>query len=185
MTSDTNPTPDGIITFWMDAGPGAWFKARDSFDQTIAGRFAEAVEAASGGTYDAWQETPRGALALVLLLDQFNRNIYRGRADTWKCDPKAVAVAQKAIQNGFDMQLAEDLRRWFYMPHMHSEDRRVQQMSIELSQLTGDADHIKHAIHHAGIVKRFGRFPHRNAILGRISTPEEETYLAGDDAFKG
>lgn len=176
--------PDDVIAFWFAAGSDKWFTRSDDFDEAIRDRFGAAVERAGRGEFDDWRETPEGALALVLLLDQFTRNIYRGSPLTWAFDGKALETAAYAIDSGHDMALPEDQRRWFYMPYMHSEDMVMQRRSIELSQRIANEDHREHADHHADIIARFGRFPHRNEVLGRRSTPEEVAYLA-DGGFKG
>jgi uncharacterized protein (DUF924 family) len=177
--------PGDVIGFWFGADPKRWFEKSDEFDAQIRDRFGGAVVAAGDGALDRWQETPEGALALVLMLDQFTRNIYRGDARTWASDAKAIAISEAAIANGFDMALPEIQRRFLYMPYMHSEDPAMQARSAGYC-----ADHIsdekyrEYTRHHADIVARFGRFPHRNAILGRRSTPEEIAYLE-EDGFKG
>lgn len=177
-------TPADVNDFWFGADPKQWFAKSDAFDAEIREKFGEAVEAAGKGELDAWQETPEGALALVILLDQFTRNLNRGDPKTWASDEKAVAIAESAVARGFDMELATEKRRFLYMPYMHSENMEMQRKSIALSERVDSEEFQKYVHHHAGIVERFGRFPHRNAVLGRESTPEEKAYLE-DDGFKG
>jgi len=178
-------TPASIIQFWCDAGPSKWFKKDSAFDKAIVERFGQKVEQALAGGLDDWATTPSGALGLVLLLDQFARNIWRGRAASFAGDEKAVAVAQKAIAKGWDMDLKEEERRWFYMPFMHSEDLAVQKQGlIYFAKRLDDPDTLKFAELHADIIERFGRFPHRNEILGRLSRDEEITFLA-EGGFSG
>jgi len=177
-------TPKEVIDFWFEAGPKKWFATSETFDDAIRARFGAVVEAAGAGEHDDWQQTAQGALALVLLLDQFTRNLYRGSPATWAHDAKALAIADAAIGRGFDQDLPPVQARFFLMPFMHSEDSEIQARSVELGQSADNEDHTKYARHHADIIARFGRFPHRNAVLGRASTEEELAYLA-DDGFKG
>jgi uncharacterized protein (DUF924 family) len=174
-----------ILAFWFGEIPGnerpEWFRKDDSFDARIRERFGPAVEAALDGAYGDWDLTARGSLARVLLLDQFTRNAFRDTPRAFAGDPQALATAQNAIARGLDGELLP-LERWFlYMPFQHSEDRSVQKQSIEvfsrLAAETGLAPPLDWARRHAAIIERFGRFPHRNAILGRVPTPEEEAFL--------
>jgi uncharacterized protein (DUF924 family) len=128
---------------------------------------------------------PDGALAVVLLLDQFPRNMFRGTRRVYQTDATALDVADRAIERGFDSQVEPALRGFFYLPFEHSESLADQERSVALHEAAGDEDGLTWARHHHDIVARFGRFPHRNAILGRESTPEELAYLAQEDAFKG
>lgn len=178
------PVPDDVVDFWFDAGPKKWFSKSETFDEEIRSRFGPTVAAAGAGDLDDWQVTPQGVLALVLLLDQFTRNIFRGDPRTWGFDDKAVAVSEAAIAKGYDMALPLEKRRWLYMPYMHSEDPAMQRRSVELSEKVDDADYRKFARHHAEIVERFGRFPHRNELLGRDTTPEEAAWL-DEGGFSG
>jgi uncharacterized protein (DUF924 family) len=171
------PTPDDVIAFWQQAGPDRWFARDDAFDAEIAQRFGPLHAEAAAGRLSAWEETAEGALALVILLDQFSRNIFRDDPRTWAADPLAHAVADRAIARGLDHAVAPELRRFFYLPHMHSEDPADQERSVLLNRSLGDPDLAKWAEHHRDIIARFGRFPHRNAILGRESTPEEQRFL--------
>jgi len=168
--------PHDVVSFWRDAGPGRWFRKDDGFDALFRERFLSAHEAAARGELDAWAGTAEGALALLTLLDQFPRNCFRGAARMYATDPKAREVASAAVAAGFDLQVAPELRGFFYLPFMHSERIEDQDRCLELMQPLG-GDGSRYAAHHRAIIERFGRFPHRNAILGRQSTPEEQQFL--------
>ncbi|HVY03973.1 MAG TPA: DUF924 family protein [Caulobacterales bacterium] len=170
-------TPESIIAFWRAAGPEAWFKKNDAFDAQIRARFEALHHAAARGELGGWEETAEGALALVLLLDQFPRNMYRNSPHAFAADPLARAVAARAIANGFDRAVAPDLRSFFYLPFEHSEDPADQARSVALCAQTGDENLIKWAQIHADIIARFGRFPHRNRALARVATPAEQAFL--------
>ncbi len=178
-------TPAGIITFWMEAGPEKWFKKDAAFDQTIAARFGSTVDQALAGGLNDWSETPSGLLALVLVLDQFPRNIWREDARAFSCDEKALEVAERAVGNGQDMLVPPDQRQWVYMPYMHSESLAVQEQGlVYFKGRLDDARTYEFAVLHRDIIERFGRFPHRNILLGRDSTPEEMAYL-DEGGFQG
>jgi len=177
-------SPHTILSFWREAGPDKWFVKDEAFDQACRDRFMPAYEAAARGDLNEWELTPEGALAVVLLLDQFPRNMFRGQRETYKTDPVALMVADRAIERGFDRKVEPELRRFFYLPFMHSESLRHQERSVTLNEALGEEDSIKWARHHHAVIARFGRFPHRNAILGRETTPEEESFLQEDD-FRG
>lgn len=175
--------PSEILAFWRDAGPKAWFAKNDGFDDACR-RFEPAHHAAARGEYSDWAMTAEGALALVLLLDQFPRNLYRGSAHAFATDPLARQMASKAIAAGHDQVFAPELRTFFYLPFEHSEDLADQRRALALYDAMGDAELTKWAKLHADIIQRFGRFPHRNACLGRDSTPDEIAYLA-EGGFQG
>jgi uncharacterized protein (DUF924 family) len=177
-------TPDEVLSFWSAAGPEKWFAKDEAFDQACRDRFLPAYEAAARGDLNEWELTPDGALAVLLLLDQFPRNMFRGKRETYKADPVAVMAADRAIERGFDKQVDPVFRRFFYLPFMHSESLRHQERSVTLNESLGDEDSIKWARHHRDIVARFGRFPHRNQILGRETTPDEEAFLK-ESEFRG
>jgi uncharacterized protein (DUF924 family) len=178
-------TPEEVIAFWRAAGPDRWFSKDEAFDRVCRERFLIVHEAAAAGDLNEWELTPQGALALCLLLDQFPRNMFRGTRRAWRTDPVALDVADRAIERGHDKAVEPDMRRFFYLPFMHSEELPDQERSVALAEAAGDAETVKWARHHRDIVARFGRFPHRNAILGRESTPEEAAFLAEEGAFKG
>jgi uncharacterized protein (DUF924 family) len=171
--------PGEVVTFWLGQNEKVWFSADPAFDAEVLSRFAELVERAKSGALDHWADTAEGALALVILLDQMTRNIYRDSPEMFAADGKALAVAELAIERGFDQDLPKSKRRWLYMPFMHSEDLADQERSVELFTRSEIAESVPFAVDHADIIRRFGRFPHRNAILGRRTTPEEAAFLAG------
>ncbi|HEX8165722.1 MAG TPA: DUF924 family protein [Beijerinckiaceae bacterium] len=178
-------TPEEVIAFWRDAGPDKWFSKDEAFDAACRERFLVTHEAAAAGDLNEWELSAEGALALCLLLDQFPRNMFRGTRRAWRTDPVAVDVADRAIERGHDKAVDPALRRFFYLPFMHAEDSSDQERSVALCEAMGDPDTAKWARHHRDIVARFGRFPHRNTVLGRESTPEEAAFLAEEGAFRG
>lgn len=175
--------PEEIVQFWRDAGPYRWFEAEPEFD-AACDRFREAVDAARTGTFAVWSATPAGALALLLLLDQMPRNLFRGTAQAYLSDAAGLATAIQAIQSGHDRATDIGLRTFFYLPFTHSEDIEAQRVGVQLYERLGDSEALTWARHHHDIIARFGRFPHRNPILGRRSTEEELAFLAAD-GFRG
>jgi uncharacterized protein (DUF924 family) len=176
-------TPQEILKFWRDAGPARWFRPDDTFDATFRDRFLAAHEAAASGELAAWEGNAEGALALVLLLDQFPRNAFRGTPRVYATDAQARAAADAAIRAGFDRQVESDLRPFFYLPFMHSEHIQDLDRCVSLNEAIG-GEALRYAQHHREIVRRFGRFPHRNAVLGRPASPEEERFLV-EGGFAG
>ncbi len=172
-----------IITFWTAAGPDAWFKKDNAFDARCRD-FEAPHHAAARGELGEWEATPEGALALILLLDQIPRNIYRGTAHAFATDPLAQAVADRAINAGHDRATAMPLRVFFYLPFEHAETLSLQARCVALMQAAGDAEYARYAILHRDVIARFGRFPHRNVALGRATTEEEQAFLDGG-GFKG
>ena len=172
------PSPDEVVAFWRAAGPQRWFEKDAAFDDDIRRRFLKAHEAAAAGKLTDWEASAEGALALLILLDQFSRNMFRGQARMFARDPLAHAIASRAILNGFDGAFP-DLYSFFYLPFMHSEVLADQERAIAFYRARNDADNLKWADVHADIIRRFGRFPHRNAVLGRVSTPQEQAFLDG------
>ncbi len=174
-------TAEDVLAFWLKAGPKKWFAKDDAFDQAIRDGFEILHMQASRGDLADWAETPEEALALLILLDQFPRNIYRGSAHAFATDPLALATARAAIERGFDAKLAPELRPFVYLPFEHSELMQDQDRSVALCEAhrdaTGDKDTLRWAILHRDIIRRFGRFPHRNRALGRATTPEEQAFL--------
>ncbi|MBI1252690.1 MAG: DUF924 family protein [Alphaproteobacteria bacterium] len=171
-------TPADIIAFWTEAGPGKWFKKDESFDGAIRTRFEALHHAAARGECADWEQSPEGALALLLLLDQFPRNLYRGSAHAFATDGLALRIARDAVASLQDAATDMPLRLFFYLPFEHSEHAADQAEAVRLIAATGDADYLRFAQLHADIIARFGRFPHRNAALGRTTTPEEQDFLA-------
>ncbi|MBN8910757.1 MAG: DUF924 family protein [Rhizobiales bacterium] len=172
-----------VVAFWRDAGPDRWFAKDDAFDQRFRTQCQALYESAARGDLDSWAATSEGALALVLLLDQFPRNCFRGTARMFATDALARRLASAAIAAGHDTAVEPDLRVFFYLPFEHSEDLADQERSVALSQPLSE-EYRKYAELHRDIIRRFGRFPHRNAILGRTSTPEEQQFL-DDGGFAG
>ena len=169
------PTAHTIVSFWRGIGPKGWYKKDPTLDHEIRARFMTAHEAAAAGKLKAWEDRADGALALLILLDQFPRNMFRDDARAFATDPLARAIAAGAIIKGFDGQVG-DMRGFFYLPFMHSEERRDQEHAVALYKAAGSAD-LKWADIHAGIIRKFGRFPHRNKALDRVTTPEEQAFL--------
>lgn len=172
-----------IVRFWRDAGPDRWFAKDAAFDARFRAHCQPLHEAAAQGELASWQGTPEGALALVLLLDQFPRNCFRDTARMFATDAIARTVASQAIAAGFDQAVEPELRVFFYLPFEHSEDLADQDRSVALAAPL-DETYRRYADLHRDIIRRFGRFPHRNAILGRASTPEEQRFL-DDGGFSG
>jgi uncharacterized protein (DUF924 family) len=177
-------SPADIVAFWREAGPDRWFGKDVAFDQACRDRFMATYEAAARGDLNEWELTPEGALAVVLLLDQFPRNMFRGTRRVYATDQTALLAADRAVERGRDREVEPELRRFFYLPFMHSEALHHQDRSITLNEALGDPEVVQWARHHRDIVARFGRFPHRNAVLGRESTPEEKAFLR-ESEFKG
>jgi uncharacterized protein (DUF924 family) len=176
--------PQEIVAFWQEAGPERWFAKDDAFDAAIRERFLETYEAAARGDLNEWELEHEGALAVILLLDQFPRNMFRGTRRAYATDDTALLAAERAIDRGHDRAVDPSLRRFFYLPFMHAEDPAMQERSVTLNEEFGDPESIKYAHHHREIVARFGRFPHRNAILDRGTTAEEAAFLESD-GFRG
>lgn len=179
-----------ILAFWFggeeklgDAEPrGVWFERDEEFDAEIERRFAQDHEKAAAGELDGWLETPRGALALVILLDQFPRNLFRGSPRAFAADARARDAAREAVRRGFDQRVSLVERWFFYLPFEHGEELEDQRLSVSLFDALGDDEESRnvydYAVRHKEIIERFGRFPHRNETLGRASTPEEKEFLS-------
>lgn len=165
-----------VIQFWTDAGPSRWFAKDPDFDRTFRDRFLSDHESAARGELMHWQSSAEGALALVILLDQYPRNAFRGTKRMYDTDAMARKVANTAFAAGYDRLITERLQTFFLLPYGHSEDLADQERAVALARRVS-ANDLKHAEHHRDIVRRFGRFPHRNEILGRDSTAEEIAYL--------
>lgn len=176
--------PAEIITFWRQAGPKRWFAADPGFDREVEARFGAAHRDAASGKLAAWEQDAEGALALLLLTDQFARNLYRHSAHAFATDAMARAIADRAMERGFDAATDPVMRQFFYLPLEHHEDAASQARAVALYEKLGDAKGLQYAHIHADIIARFGRFPHRNAVMGRISTPAEIAFLK-DGGFAG
>ncbi|WP_434386337.1 DUF924 family protein [Melittangium boletus] len=187
--------PDDVLSFWFGpvSDPEAhqprahWFQRDEAFDAACAQRLTEAHEQAAKGQLDTWKDEPRSALALVLLLDQVPRNLYRDTARAYATDAQARAVARHALARGLDVPLPPVWRWFLYLPFEHSEDLNDQRLSVSLFELPGRSDEVhtqtaEYARRHRDIIERFGRFPHRNGALGRESTPEEVAFLQEPDS---
>mgnify|MGYP000957784018 FL=1 len=168
-----------VIAFWRNAGYERWFVRDDAFDARFDQRFRGLHFRAARRELEGWMGDAEGTLALVLLLDQFPRNCFRQSAHSYATDGLARHYAGRAIEAGFDAQVAPALRIFFYMPFEHSESLEDQQRSMDLFRALGDGNYLKYAQLHYDLIARFGRFPHRNEVLGRASTQEERDYLAG------
>lgn len=172
-----------VVTFWRDAGPKLWFAKDPDFDRRFRDRFLRLHEAAVRGELSEWEAHAEGVLALAILLDQFPRNAFRGTRRMYASDVLARRVVDRAIARGLDRQVDKELRLFVYLPFGHSESLADQERSVQLAETLGEPS-LSHARGHRDIIRRFGRFPHRNAILGRAMRPEEQKYL-DEGGFQG
>jgi uncharacterized protein (DUF924 family) len=177
-----------VLQFWFADGlttdRKVWFEKDAAFD-TACADFNDARDLAKAGSLDAWAETPKGGLALLILLDQFSRNLHRSTAEAFAADAKARSIARAMLARGFDQALTPVERMFVYLPFEHSEDVADQDLSVRLFaalDAVAGGDMHDHAVRHRDVIRRFGRFPHRNAALGRANTAEEDAYLAEPDA---
>jgi uncharacterized protein (DUF924 family) len=175
--------PQTIVDFWRNAGPDKWFVKDAAFDDEIVQRFGDIYERAALGELDDWAEDPTGALALTILLDQFPRNMFRGDPRTYATDAKAQEIARQALARGDHLTVGDDVNQFFPMALMHSENLADQEACVAWMEEIGQ-DNVPFAVEHRDIVAEFGRFPHRNALLDRPTTPEEQAFLDGG-GFKG
>jgi uncharacterized protein (DUF924 family) len=186
MYESNLPSPDDVLEFWFsETVKPKWFQSTPEFDHQLTERFAPLWKAARSGELKAWSESPLPALALVIVLDQFPLNMFRGKPESFSTEADSREVARQAIANGFHHRLSKEQKAFLYLPFMHSEALADQDYSVQLFEDAGLDDSAKWARHHRDIVRKFGRFPHRNAILGRSSSPEEREYLDSDEAFHG
>lgn len=170
-----------VLDFWFEQTKAQqWFQVNPDFDELIRIRYAETYDKAAMGIFDDWKNDPDGCLALVILLDQFPRNMFRGTAKAFATDTKAIVFSKFAISKGFDQVLTPIKRRFLYLPFEHSENLNDQRKCVELFEKMKKDDPLgyDYAQRHQKVIEQFGRFPHRNAILGRMNSPEEEVYLA-------
>lgn len=175
-----------LLEYWFaEPTRKMWFNATPEFDQQLRHDYLHIWQAAKAGQLNHWQTSAAGALALVIVLDQFPLNMFRGQAESFSTEAQSREVAAQAIAAGLDQQLNNEQKPFLYLPYMHSEDIQDQNRSVELFQQANLTDNVKWAKHHRDIVQRFGRFPHRNAILNRSATDEEVAYLNSEGGFKG
>jgi len=172
-----------MVAFWRDAGAGKWFNGGAEFDAECRERFLEAHFTAARREFAGWMDDAEGALALLLLLDQIPRNVFRGSAHAFATDGLAREIARNALDAGFDRRIDVPLRIFFYMPFEHSEAMADQDRAVALFTAMGDAGYLDYARRHREVIARFGRFPHRNAAFGRTSTPEEQAWLEAGGGF--
>jgi uncharacterized protein (DUF924 family) len=177
--SDASPVgPEQVLHFWFDELAKAdWWRKDDTLDRRIAVRFGATLEAAARCELSAWRTTPRGRLAEVIVLDQFSRNVHRGTAAAFASDSLALALAQEAVARGCDRELAPRERAFLYLPWMHSESRMIHEQALRLFAAPGLEHNLEFERQHKAVIDRFARYPHRNAALGRASTPEELAFL--------
>lgn len=170
--------PDDILHFWFEElQPAQWWRADPQLDEQIRHRFAATHAAAAACELAAWRDEPRGRLAEIIVLDQFSRNLHRGTARAFACDAQALALAQEAVRQRADAALAPPQRAFLYLPYMHSESRAIHVQALALFEAHAPKENLDAELKHKAIVDRFGRYPHRNAALGRASTPEELAFL--------
>ena len=180
VTQTAGPQPGEILSFWFsEETKPHWFAASEAFDAKLKERFAASYDNARSGELNAWAENAEGALALILLLDQIPRNIRRNTPEAFATDARALSEARKAIARGFDRQLSSVQRQFLYLPFMHSEELQDQEQGMELYAALDLAEPLDFMRRHRDIIARFGRFPHRNKILGRQTTQEEAAFLEG------
>lgn len=170
-------TPQDVTSVWEQAGEARWFAKDAAFDGMLRVRFGDALAAARAGAFDQWGETPEGALGLVILLDQVSRNINRGSPLAFAADARALRFARHWIGQGFHQRLTAPRARWLIMPFEHAEDLDAQNRGVALFRTMGLSDMAHWAQVHRDIIARFGRFPHRNPILGRPSSPAERDFM--------
>jgi len=185
-TSDTiigSSSADQVLKFWFDdLSPQQWFMQSDQVDTTIRNKFLDTHNKAAAGELDNWRKDARGSLAEIIILDQFSRNLYRITPQAFAQDGMALVLAQEAIGKGFEDDLSKEQVQFLYLPFMHSESLVIHERAVELYTALGQEMNLEFEMKHKAIIERFGRYPHRNAILGRESTPEEIEFLKGPDS---
>lgn len=170
--------PQHVLSFWFEElEPAQWWRVDPALDARIRDRFVKTLEAAKACELHGWRVTPEGRLAEIIVLDQFSRNIHRGTAAAFAADPLALALAQEAVAAGADLALPPAQRGFVYLPFMHSESAAIHEVAVRLISSAALAETLKAELAHQAIITRFGRYPHRNRMLGRVSTPEEEAFL--------
>lgn len=167
-----------VLEFWFETlSPKDWWTKNDELDTTISNKFGELLEQAARGELSSWRDGPMGRLAEIIVLDQFSRNIHRGKPESFAQDALALKLAQECVACGDDKKLAPEKRAFVYMPYIHSESLEVHDEAVKLFEDLGNQDNLKFEHAHRDIIQRFGRYPHRNKVLGRESTPEELEFL--------
>jgi uncharacterized protein (DUF924 family) len=182
MADDNAATPAEILSFWREAGRDRWYEKDNDFDAEVRRRYLGLWRKADADELRSWEASDEGALALTIVLDQFPRNMFRGTAQALASDAKALEIAGRAVARGVDARIDPILLEFLYMPFMHSEQMTAQLRCTELFR--SSPDNLKYAEEHAEIIRRFGRFPHRNRVLGRATTPEEQAFL-DEGGFSG
>lgn len=176
-------SPTAVVAFWREAGQAKWFNGGAAFDGQCRERFLDPHFAAARREHEGWMDGAEGALALLILLDQIPRNIFRGSGHAFATDPLALHYANRAVDAGLDQQVEPELRAFIYLPFEHAEDIGDQRRSVALFGALGNAEYAKYAQAHLDVIERFGRFPHRNRALGRINTPDEQAWLDAGGGF--
>ncbi len=172
-----------VVAFWEEAGSAKWFNGGEAFDRQCDERLREAHFAAARREYESWMDSAQGALALLILLDQIPRNIFRGSGHAFATDSLALHYAARAVDAGLDRRIEPLLRAFVYLPFEHSEAMDDQQRSVALFATLGNEEYARYAQAHLDVIERFGRFPHRNRALGRTNTPEEQAWLDAGGGF--
>ncbi|OOY35530.1 hypothetical protein BOV90_03995 [Solemya velum gill symbiont] len=179
-------TPSDIIDYWYsDRIKKTWFSSIPELDLEIKARYEKTWHLAKNDALDSWRESAEGCLALVIILDQFPLNMFRGDPRSFETESKAIEISKLAINKGFDKELTQEALPFLIMPLMHSENIQDQELSVRLFKQHNLADNLRFAEHHRDLIRKFGRFPHRNKTLGRESTEEEKQYLQSKNAFTG
>ena len=174
--------PDDVLAFWFETiDPSDWYTRSDALDARIAERFGSTRRRAAACELEPWRDTPEGRLAEIIVLDQFSRNLFRDSAEAFAADPLALALSQEAVRAGADRELDDERRAFLYMPYMHSESARVHERAMVL--FADLPENLEFERKHKAIIDRFGRYPYRNAVLGRESTSEERTWLETNEGF--
>jgi uncharacterized protein (DUF924 family) len=182
----TQITPQNILDFWYsEEMKNRWFSSTPGLDTKIRNQFEALWHKAATGELDGWKGTPEGCLALAIVLDQLPLNMFRGKAESFKTEQQAVEIAKHAIDKGYNQRLPADRLAFLYMPLMHSENLADQDFSVGLFKAAKLESNLRFAQHHRELIRKYGRFPHRNRLLGRQSTPDELEYLASREAFLG
>jgi uncharacterized protein (DUF924 family) len=179
VASEVHAKAEEVLGFWFDGlMPEQWFAKSDELDREIGERFEGLRLEVLAGRANGWRDDPRTLLAAVILLDQFSRNVHRGTAQAFAADPLAQELASLAVERGWDREMTPQQRQFLYLPFEHAESRELQAVSLSCFETLGPGEVLGYARQHAEVIARYGRFPSRNAALGRVSTPAEEEYLS-------